>query len=101
MAKELNVPVIILSQLNRAVETRQNKRPQLSDLRMSGQLEANANQVLFLYRDEYYNEESEFKKIAELNYAKNRGGATGTVKLFFEAKYTKFSSLAKDGTNGY
>ena len=101
MAKELNVPVIILSQLNRAVETRQNKRPQLSDLRMSGQLEANANQVLFLYRDEYYNEDSEFKKIAELNYAKNRGGATGTVKLFFEAKYTKFSSLAKDGTNGY
>ena len=81
MAKELNVPVICLSQLSRANESRTDKRPMLSDLRESGAIEQDADSVMFIYRDDYYNENSEEKNIAECIVAKNRHGETGTVKL--------------------
>ncbi len=91
MAKELNVPVICLSQLSRAVEGRQDKRPILSDLRESGAIEQDADAVMFLYRDEYYNENSEEKGIAECIIAKNRHGETGTVKLQWLPQYQTFA----------
>ena len=91
MAKELNVPVICLSQLSRAVESRQDKRPILSDLRESGAIEQDADSVMFLYRDEYYNENSEDKGVAECIVAKNRHGETGTVKLQWLPQYQTFA----------
>ncbi len=91
MAKELNVPVICLSQLSRAVESRTDKRPILSDLRESGAIEQDADSVMFLYRDEYYNENSEDKGIAECIVAKNRHGETGTVKLQWIGQYQAFA----------
>ena len=91
MAKELNVPVICLSQLSRAVEGRSDKRPILSDLRESGAIEQDADSVMFLYRDEYYNENSEDKGIAECIVAKNRHGETGTVKLQWIPQYQTFA----------
>lgn len=91
MAKELNVPVICLSQLSRAVEGRTDKRPILSDLRESGAIEQDADQVMFLYRDEYYNENTEDKGIAECIVAKNRHGETGTVKLQWIGQYQAFA----------
>ena len=91
MAKELNVPVICLSQLSRAVEGRTDKRPILSDLRESGAIEQDADSVMFLYRDEYYNENSEDKGIAECIVAKNRHGETGTVKLQWFGQYQTFT----------
>ena len=91
MAKELNVPVICLSQLSRAVEGRQDKRPILSDLRESGAIEQDADVVMFLYRDEYYNENTEDKGIAECIVAKNRHGETGTVKLQWLPQYQTFA----------
>ena len=91
MAKELNVPVICLSQLSRATESRQDKRPILSDLRESGAIEQDADEVLFLYRDDYYNENSEEKNVAECIVAKNRHGETGTVKLQWLPQYTTFA----------
>jgi len=91
MAKELNVPVICLSQLSRANESRQDKRPMLSDLRESGAIEQDADCVLFIYRDDYYNENSEEKNVAEIIVAKNRHGETGTVKLQWIPQYTTFS----------
>ena len=91
MAKELNVPVICLSQLSRAVEGRTDKRPILSDLRESGAIEQDADSVMFLYRDEYYNENSEDKGIAECIVAKNRHGETGTVKLQWLPQYQTFA----------
>ena len=91
MAKELNVPVICLSQLSRGPESRTDKRPLLSDLRESGSIEQDADAVLFLYRDEYYNENSEEKGIAECIVAKNRHGETGTVKLQWFGQYQLFS----------
>ena len=91
MAKELNVPVICLSQLSRAVEGRQDKRPILSDLRESGAIEQDADAVMFLYRDEYYNENTEDKGIAECIVAKNRHGETGTVKLQWLPQYQTFA----------
>ena len=93
MAKELNVPVICLSQLSRANESRTNKRPMLSDLRESGAIEQDADSVMFIYRDDYYNENSEEKNVAECIIAKNRHGETGTVKLQWLPQFTTFSNL--------
>lgn len=95
MAMELKAPVIGLSQLSRKVEERSNKRPQLSDLRESGSLEQDANSVLFLYRDEYYNKDTTKSRIAEIIIAKQREGATGTVEMYFDAELSKFTSLEK------
>jgi replicative DNA helicase len=91
MAKELNVPVVCLSQLSRAVESRSDKRPILSDLRESGAIEQDADSVMFLYRDEYYNENTEDKGIAECIVAKNRHGETGAVKLQWIGQYQTFA----------
>ena len=91
MAKELNVPVICLSQLSRGPESRTDKRPMLSDLRESGAIEQDADEVLFLYRDEYYNENSEDRGIAECIVSKNRHGEVGTVKLQWIPQYQTFA----------
>ena len=95
LAKELNVPVIALSQLSRAVEQRPDHRPMLSDLRESGSIEQDADIVMFLYRDDYYNPDSEEKDISEVILAKHRAGSTGTVKLLWMGNYTKFVNLAR------
>ena len=95
LAKEINVPVIALSQLSRAVEQRPDHRPMLSDLRESGAIEQDADIVMFLYRDDYYNKESENKDIAEVIIAKQRGGQTGTVELLWMGNYTKFVNLER------
>ena len=95
LAKELNVPVIALSQLSRAAEQRPDHRPMLSDLRESGAIEQDADIVMFLYRDDYYNEDSEKKDIAEVIITKHRGGSTGTVELLWLGSYTKFVNLEK------
>ena len=95
LAKEINVPVIALSQLSRAPEQRPDHRPMLSDLRESGAIEQDADIVMFLYRDDYYNEESEKKNIAEVIIAKHRSGSTGTVELLWLGNYTKFASIEK------
>ncbi|MBP3268102.1 MAG: replicative DNA helicase [Ruminococcus sp.] len=92
MAKELNVPVILLSQLSRAVESRTDKRPMLSDLRESGSIEQDADIVLFLYREAYYTKESQRPNISECIVAKNRHGETGTVELVWDGQYTRFSN---------
>ena len=91
MAKELNVPVICLSQLSRGPESRTDKRPMLSDLRESGAIEQDADEVIFLYRDEYYNENTEEKGVAECIVAKNRHGEVGTVKLQWVGQYQTFT----------
>ena len=95
MAKELDVPVLCLSQLSRANEKRDDKRPMLSDLRESGAIEQDADIVLFLYRDDYYNEDSEKHNIAECIVAKNRHGETGKVELKWQPEYTTFATLEK------
>lgn len=95
LAKELNVPVIALSQLSRAVEARDDHRPMLSDLRESGAIEQDADIVMFLYRDDYYNEDSEKKNVAEVIIAKHRGGSTCTVDLGWLGSYTKFVNLER------
>ena len=95
MAKELNVPVICLSQLSRANESRQDKRPMLSDLRESGAIEQDADVVIGLYRDGYYNKQSENPNLAEAIILKNRKGATGTVPLNWLPEYTSFSSVER------
>jgi replicative DNA helicase len=92
MAKELNVPVVCLSQLSRANESRSDKRPMLSDLRESGAIEQDADIVLFLYRDEYYNEDTTEKNVAECIVAKNRHGETGKISMQWLPQYTMFSS---------
>ncbi len=92
MAKELNVPIILLSQLSRGPESRTDKRPMLSDLRESGSIEQDADIVLFLYRDGYYNKESPNQNISECLIAKNRHGETGTVNLIWDGQYTRFSN---------
>lgn len=99
LAKELDVPVIALSQLSRATEARADHKPMLSDLRESGSIEQDADIVLFIHRDDYYDQESENKNTAEIIVAKNRHGETGTVKLGWEGKYTRFFNLAKGNTN--
>jgi replicative DNA helicase len=94
IAGDLEVPVVALSQLSRAVESRTDKRPLLSDLRESGSIEQDADLVMFLYRDEYYNEGSEDQGLAEVILAKHRNGPVGTEKLAFLKRYAKFSDLA-------
>lgn len=93
LAKELDVPVIALSQLSRAAEQRSEHRPMLSDLRESGSIEQDADIVMFLYRDDYYNEESESKNIAEVIIAKNRTGSVGTAEMLWMSNYTKFANI--------
>lgn len=92
LALELNVPVVLLSQLNREVESRHDKRPNIADLRESGALEQDADIILLLYRDDYYDSDSKDKGLAEVNIAKNRSGSTGTVKLAFINKCTRFEN---------
>ena len=97
LARDLDVPILAMSQLSRAVEQRHDKRPILSDLRESGSIEQDADLVLFIYRDEYYNDESDQQGIAELHLAKHRNGPTDTVKLSFLKRYAKFADLAPAG----
>jgi replicative DNA helicase len=95
MAKDLNVPVVVLSQLSRSVEQRTNKRPMLSDLRESGSIEQDADLVMMIYRDDYYNPNTSDAGIAELILAKHRNGPTGTVKLLFDSEFTQFKNLVR------
>ena len=95
LARELNVPVIALSQLSRSVESRQIKKPMLSDLRESGSLEQDADIVMFLYREDYYNAETENKNITDVIVAKHRNGPVDTVQLFFHKEFTKFADLLR------
>mgnify|MGYP002056473378 CR=1 FL=1 len=94
IAREFNIPIIALSQLSRGVESRTNKRPMLSDLRESGSIEQDADLVLMIYRDEYYNPETEDRGITEIIVTKHRNGPVGTVKLLFEPQFTRFRNLA-------
>ncbi|MEK6275674.1 MAG: replicative DNA helicase, partial [Actinomycetota bacterium] len=94
LARDLDTPVLAMSQLSRAVEQRHDKRPILSDLRESGAIEQDADLVFFIYRDEYYNEESEQQGLAEVICAKHRNGPTGAEKLSFMKRYAKFADLA-------
>jgi Replicative DNA helicase len=96
IAKTYNTVILTLSQLNRAVENREDKRPRLSDLYESGAIEAAADIVLFLYRDEYYNPDSDEKGIAEIGAAKTRDGATGKCKLTWQGKYYRFDNSARE-----
>ena len=94
LARELNVPIIALSQLSRGVESRTNKRPMMSDLRESGSIEQDSDLIMMLYREEYYDPDTPDRGITEVIVTKHRNGPTGTVKLLFEPQYTRFRNLA-------
>ena len=97
MAKEFSLPMVVLSQLNRGLERRTEKRPMMADLRESGALEQDADLIVFIYRDEVYNEDTEDKGIAEISIAKHRNGEIGMKRLAFIGQYTKFANLALGG----
>lgn len=100
LAKDLGVPVVCAAQLNRGLELRADKRPLLADLRESGEIEQSADLVMFIYRDEVYNEQSESRGVAEIILAKQRSGPTGTVRLAFLEQFTRFASLGRPGPLG-
>ncbi|MBS7726739.1 DnaB-like helicase C-terminal domain-containing protein, partial [Vibrio cholerae] len=97
IARSLDVPVVLLAQLSRSVEQRNDKRPMMSDLRGSGSIEQDADLIAFLYRDEYYNADTEAKNIVEVIISKHRNGPTGTVELAFFKEFGKFVDLERSG----
>ena len=99
IARELDIPIVALSQLSRSLESRADKRPMLSDLRESGAIEQDADIVIFLYRDEYYNPQSPDIGKAEIIIAKHRNGAVGTIKMKFIPEFTKFKNILQDDDN--